>query len=271
MKKLLGKPLSEKDRDGIARMREEGGSVNLVCILSPDSDDSVSYLHQIERLAEKTGTKIDKLFVSDAETASRAVSRIEKPKGRDSFIILRPIPLIDDSIALKLDSRRDPDCFGSLRRSEIYSWGKDVYLPATARSVMRLIESSGIETKGKKALVIGRSLSVGLPVFHALMRADALVSLAHSKVSPKTLKEEARRSDILVLASGHRGLIDETCIHDGQVIIDCGFHASDRGGDLGFVPNESIQGFYTPVPGGVGPLTVVSLLHNAYSMLRGVK
>ena len=267
MTPLLGKPLAKRDEESVARMREAIGTINLCCIYDPASADAVSYLHQLQATGRMLQTAVEPIACSSLAEAWKIKQRLTHPNPLDSFVVLRPLPFADSELISLLPAERDPDCLGAAARSAIYSGDKNLLLPGTARSVMELVAATGVAIRGRRALVIGRSLSVGLPIFNALMRADAFVSLAHSKVSPAQIAAAAREADIIVLASGKRGLVPPESIRAGQIIIDCGYHASDRGGDLGFVPPEDLPGFYTPVPGGVGPLTAVSLFYNAYSEL----
>ena len=139
-------------------------------------------------------------------------------------------------------------------------------LPGTAKSVISLLNNYEIDVKGKKALIIGRSISVGMPIFLALQRMGAFCSLAHSKVSVADIKKASLESDIIVLASGQRNLIGSEDISKKAIVIDCGYH-SDGKGDIDFVPNCE---YFTPVPGGVGPMTIASVIKSGY-YLRTLK
>lgn len=264
MTPLLGKPLAEELSQRVLGLAEKVGHIRLVCFYDPASKEAEAYLRQLQRTGKKLKTEVVGFPVESDEDVDGARELIDRPEDC-SFAVLRPLRFGAERLS-ELPFCRDPDCSSSRRKARIYSGDRDAFIPATARSVMALIESTGIGLKGKSALVIGRSPSVGFPVFNALMRRDCFVSLAHSKVSAQDIGRRARESDILVLASGVRGLVGMEDIRPGQVIVDCGYSASDGKGDLGFVPDESIPGWYTPVPGGVGPLTAVSLFLNAYEM-----
>jgi methylenetetrahydrofolate dehydrogenase (NADP+)/methenyltetrahydrofolate cyclohydrolase len=138
------------------------------------------------------------------------------------------------------------------------------YLSGTSSSVKRLIDFYQIPVRGKKTLVVGRSVSVGLPIALMMMKYDALISVVHSKIAPEVISEYAKKSDIIILAAGKRGLVNQKDISLGQVVIDCGYQ-EDGKGDLGFVPDCA---YFTPVPGGVGPVTISALVLNALNLLK---
>ena len=268
MDRLLGKPLAEKLLSKALELRSELGPIRLTCFLDPHSPESLDYLKQLKRVGETLKTDVVSFPIETETDVKRALALIKKPQPIGSFAALRPLSVKGVSALYELPFDRDPDCSSSLRKAQIYDGDPKAFLPATARAVMTLIDSTGINLTGRRALVVGRSPSVGLPVFHALMRRDCFASLAHSKVSIEDIRYRARESDVIVMASGVRGLISLDDLRSGQIIVDCGYSSADGMGDLGFVPPTEMPGFYTPVPGGVGPLTAISMFLNAYEMMR---
>lgn len=263
---LLGRPLALEDRAEIARMREAEGSLDLICVGDFNIPESSAYFDQIAKLGKILKTPVFRIDLNSCGDLADAIAKLAVPPENRSFLFLRPFDRRFASYATAIDPSQDPDRYSLRASADLYE-GKIAFLPATARAALRLIRSVLPDLKGKRALVIGRSVSVGLPIFHALMREGAFCSLAHSQVAPTDIADCARSSDIVVLASGKQGLISPADLREGQVIIDCGFHP-DGQGDLGFIPPVELSGYYTPVPGGVGPLTVVSLFHNAYALRK---
>lgn len=257
--------------------------LNFFIFYDNKNEASVSYVSQIEKFWDRMGIKnritkvpycpkaaaikiLEEIAATEAEEQDLLENENieEEDLSRFAVLFVNPIPkkYVDDFTPYVESNANDPDFAGMWERGCFYS-GDDDYLPATPRSVLKLITSAGVDLTGKKALVIGRSKAVGLPVALGLLHKNMQVTLVHSKITPEDIKKAASQSDVIVLASGVRGLVDKDSLKPGQIIIDCGYH-SDGMGDLGFVPDEKMPGFYTPGVGGVGPLTVAELLVNCW-------
>lgn len=156
--------------------------------------------------------------------------------------------------------KKDVDMLSTLAAGRLMR-GDIRFLPATAGSVKNIIENLNINLTGKKALVIGRSPSVGSPIFWYLQKSNATVTLAHSKTKIEDLKKAAKDSDLVILAAGVQLLKPED-IKENAIIIDCGYN-QDGQGDLSFIPENAS---YTPVPGGVGPVTTITLITNSLNL-----
>jgi methylenetetrahydrofolate dehydrogenase (NADP+)/methenyltetrahydrofolate cyclohydrolase len=162
-----------------------------------------------------------------------------------------------------MDPDYDPDMMTIANRGHLYD-GDLTCLPAIVQAVKTIVTDYALNLEGKKCLIVGRSHSVGMPLFQYFLSSNAATTVVHSKVSNEVINAMASEADIIVLASGHPGIIKRTSYRPTQTVIDCGFSAG--GGDLGFIPNEGELEAYTPVPGGVGALTSYCLLLNAIAL-----
>lgn len=211
---------------------------------------------------------------SETESESKIIAQIQKlnqdpkysgiivqlplPKGLDKFTIL-------DAVA----KEKDVDGFGLFSQGLLFE-GRAGFLPATARGVLELIESTGTEIKGKNCVVVGRSLIVGQPVAKILQDKNATVTVCHSHT--KNLEFFTKNADILVVAVGIPNFIKGSMVKVGSVVIDVGINKVDGKivGDVDFSSVAKVANHLTPVPGGVGPLTVVSLLKNTADAFKKI-
>lgn len=254
---LKGIPVRKDDEARIASLGSLEDKIRFVLVVDKSKEDAYAYVRQIEKFLDKLSIPYLELAVDENAKASDYEDVFKDSKN--SIILARPLPkkFYDDALGL-IPYENDPDCLTAESGGHVLLG--DGILPATAMSVMRVLEFYGIDVRGKKALVVGRSQSVGLSIAMGLIHRDAFVSIAHSKVDHDELERMCGESDIVVLASGRRGLVSS--FRKDQIVIDCGYHASDNGGDLGFVPEDDFFEAYTPVPGGIGPLTISSLVTN---------
>lgn len=255
---LKGIPARKEDEERIKSLNLDSSKINFVLVVDESKQDALAYVKQIEKFLDKLSLSYEEVLVNENSNADDYKNKFQDKKN--TIILARPLPkaFITKAIGL-LPSENDPDCLSTESAGHIFLG--DGPLPATAMSVMKVLDFYNIDVTGKKALVIGRSQSVGLPIALGLLKRNALVSIAHSKVDAMTLDRMCSEADIVVLASGQRGLV--STFKKGQILIDCGYHAQDNGGDLGFVPQEDQFDAYTPVPGGIGPLTISSLVVSA--------
>lgn len=201
----------------------------------------------------------------------RILHRLGQDPLLDGIILDLPVPQHLDALRLTEAIAQDKDVEGvsSANLGKFYaekSFARlkesEALLPCTAIAIVSLLLETGVEPRGKDALVIGRSTIVGRPTAHLLSTLDATVTLAHSRT--RDLARHARAADILVSAAGQAGLVRGDWIKPGAIVLDAGVHRQGRGvrGDCDFESVKEVAGFLTPVPGGVGPLTVTFLLYN---------
>lgn len=229
--------------------------VSFLLLGNPEALESVAYLNSIARTLQKLNIPYSK-FLSNSYTELK--TQLEDSSAFSSIVIARPLKLKQEEDLIELiPENKDADMLKTVQRGKLLQ-GDINFLPATARSAVTLINSLGLDLKGKKAVVIGRSISVGYPIFLTLVKMNLSATLLHSYSAKEDIESFVKEADVLVLATGQE-VVKPSYIKDGAIIIDCGYN-SEGLGDLRFTPTNAI---YTPVPGGVGPLTIVSLIQNA--------
>lgn len=261
---LLGKPIKEKIVDDIRSRISKGQMINAYIISNPNSFEASSYKKLVSDLLTKLGIKVTDSQISSQEEAEEAISEANKDKLASVFIC-RPLMVEDENRIIELvPASADADMLTSVNSGRLYK-GDMNYLTGTSSSVEAIIDYYNIPVQGRKVFIIGRSISVGLPIGLMMLKKNGMVTYAHSKISLDDLRQEARKTDILVLASGKRGLIRKEDINPRGIVIDCGYQ-EDGKGDLGFDPECQM---FTPVPGGVGPITISLLILNAFKLKFG--
>ena len=182
----------------------------------------------------------------------------------DGILVQLPLPKHIDEEKVIDTIARDKDVDGFHPGNVASLWlGEDCIVPCTPAGIMRLIDSTGIELKGKNAVVVGRSNIVGKPMAKLLLDRHATVTIAHSRTAD--LGAVCRNADVLVVAVGKAGLVDGTMIKPGAIVIDVGMNRNAEGklcSDVDFASAEPVAGWITPVPGGVGPMTIACLMQN---------
>lgn len=230
--------------------------------LDKDNVDCVSYLSSIKKLLDSFSVPYTIGYYDKEKTEEENLTLFKNGLSPEhSVLLLRPLPIRDEKKFIDaIPSSSDPDMLSDINRGLLFS-GDLNYLPATAKSVKTILDYYSIETENKNAVVIGRSLSLGLPCFELMNRKNSNVVLLHSKTGEEQRNRYLKDADIIILASGHSGLVKKELLKKDVTIIDCGF--SSMCGDLGFAVNEEDDINYTPVPGGVGALTSYCLISNA--------
>lgn len=241
----------------------ELAKLKFLLVGNPNQQESNYYLDSVK----KTLRSLNISFAELASDQSQVIAKeIRCSEDFTSIIVARPLGLLEEEKLIELiPPLKDADMLTTYSAGRLLR-GDLNYLPATAQAVKTLIESRNFDLSGKKALVIGRSPSVGTPIFWCLSKMNATVTLAHSRTPLDDLRRLAKESDLVVTACGQKLLRPED-IKSGSLIIDCGYDSSGCG-DLPFEPTNAD---YTPVPGGVGPLTVVCLISNALFLYKQSK
>lgn len=273
---LAGKPVAEAVREDVKQrvemLGERGKPVGLATLLVGDDEASQVYVGGKHRAAEAAGmVSIDERLPSDAsqDDVRDAVRRLNEDDAVDGIIVQLPLPEeLDGEAAVELiDPRKDADGLHphSLGRLVL---GRPGPVPATPSGIMELLSYYGIETGGRRAVIVGRSFLVGRPMALLLgaKGVDATVSQAHSRTD--SLPELCREADILVAAIGKPRAITVDYVKPGATVIDVGINRLEEGlvGDVDFDAVVDVAGGITPVPGGVGPLTIACLLRNTVSL-----
>lgn len=274
---LSGRELAARRRKALAarvsRLREAGITPGLATVLVGDDPASAVYVRNKIKACEATGIRSFHHHLPAQTSQGELLQRLES-LNHDPQVhgILVQLPLpegIDDNAVLQaIDPAKDSDGFHPFNLGRMFQQKRlDVEtttlpLPCTPAGCMLLIKESGVDISGKEAVVLGRSTIVGKPMAHLLLSADATVTICHSRT--RNLPEVLRRADILVLAVGRARMVTGEMVKPGSVVIDVGINRTDNGltGDADFASVSATAGYVTPVPGGVGPMTVQMLLEN---------
>lgn len=260
---LYGAPVAdailEKTRVKISRLAAQGCQPRLAILRSSPAEDQLAYERSARKCCERLGIAVDSVQAEPA-ALTHAVDAINRDDGIHGCLILRPLPAgADDAVLDMLSPEKDVDCASSASLGMLFSGRGGGFKPCTALSCIALLEHYGIELQGARAVVIGRSLSVGKPLAVMLEQRNATVTLCSR--STRDLAALCREADILVAAAGRGGLVDAGFTRPGQVILDVGINSAG-GKTVGDVDIDSvapIAGAVTPVPGGVGAVTTALL------------
>ena len=276
--KALAAEIRSEVKTQVAALAEKGVSTALAVILV--GDDSASQVYVRNKIKACADTGIRSLeFRMPAETTQQQllakIAELNADESVDGILVQLPLPkqINADAVISAIDPAKDVDGFHVANAGALVT-GKQGFVPCTPFGVMRLIEKSGVNPRGKSAVIVGRSNIVGKPMALLLLAADATVTVAHS--CTPDLSAVTRNADILVAAVGRAKLIKADMVKPGAVVIDVGMNRDENGklcGDVDFSEVKAIAGSITPVPGGVGPMTIAMLMQNtvlAAQMRRGI-
>lgn len=276
--KALAAEIRSEVKTQVAALAEKGVSTALAVILV--GDDSASQVYVRNKIKACADTGIRSLeFRMPAETTQQQllakIAELNADEGVDGILVQLPLPkqINADAVISAIDPVKDVDGFHVANAGALVT-GKQGFVPCTPFGVMRLIETSGVNPRGKSAVIVGRSNIVGKPMALLLLAADATVTVAHSRTPD--LSAVTRNADILVAAVGRAKLIKADMVKPGAVVIDVGMNRDENGklcGDVDFAEVKEVAGSITPVPGGVGPMTIAMLMQNtvlAAQMRRGI-
>lgn len=276
--KALAAEIRSEVKTQVAALAEKGVSTALAVILV--GDDSASQVYVRNKIKACADTGIRSLeFRMPAETTQQQllakIAELNAHESVDGILVQLPLPkqINADAVISAIDPAKDVDGFHVANAGALVT-GKQGFVPCTPFGVMRLIEKSGVNPRGKSAVIVGRSNIVGKPMALLLLAADATVTVAHSRTPD--LSAVTRNADILVAAVGRAKLIKADMVKPGAVVIDVGMNRDENGklcGDVDFAEVKEIAGSITPVPGGVGPMTIAMLMQNtvlAAQMRRGI-
>ena len=265
--KALAAEIRSEVKTQVAALAEKGVSTALAVILV--GDDSASQVYVRNKIKACADTGIRSLeFRMPAETTQQQllakIAELNADESVDGILVQLPLPkqINADAVISAIDPAKDVDGFHVANAGALVT-GKQGFVPCTPFGVMRLVEKSGVNPRGKSAVIVGRSNIVGKPMALLLLAADATVTVAHSRTPD--LSAVTRNADILVAAVGRAKLIKADMVKPGAVVIDVGMNRDENGklcGDVDFAEVKEIAGSITPVPGGVGPMTIAMLMQN---------
>ncbi|MDN4619647.1 bifunctional methylenetetrahydrofolate dehydrogenase/methenyltetrahydrofolate cyclohydrolase FolD [Paenibacillus sp. PsM32] len=268
---INGKQIAEDIREGIRQEMEQlkttGFQPGLAVVLVGEDPASQVYVRHKEKACHDLGyySEVHRLpSTTSQEELLAMVDRLNKQENINGILVQLPLPeqIEEKAIINAISPEKDVDGFHPISVGNLVI-GDDSLLPCTPAGVIELIKRAGVEISGKHAVVIGRSNIVGKPVSLLLQRENATVTMCHSRTS--NMKELAKQADILVVAIGKANFVDASYIKPGAVVIDVGVNRLDNGklaGDVDFESAKQVSGPITPVPGGVGPMTITMLMQN---------
>lgn len=269
-----GKALAAKMQAALeektARLKAEKGLVpGLVVILVGEDPASQVYVRNKERSALSAGFRSEVVRVPASISEEELLELIERYNQDDAWhgiLVQLPLPahISEEKVLLAIDPDKDVDGFHPTNMGKFWS-GHPVMIPSTPAGIMEMFKEYQIDLEGKTALVIGRSNIVGKPMAQLLLDANATVTIAHSRT--KNLAELARQADILVVAIGRGHFVTKEFVKPGAVVIDVGMNRDENGkliGDVKYDEVADLASHITPVPGGVGPMTITMLMEQTY-------
>lgn len=244
----------------------------LAVIIVGEDPASRIYVNLKRKKAQELGIKSIVEQMPTATSQQELLNKIEQLNNDNevnAILVQLPLPSHIDTKAVleKIDPLKDVDCFHPYNMGRIATGTKPYVYPCTPKGIIRLLEYYNIPPQGKHAVVIGRSNIVGRPVAQMLLNENATVTICHSKTA--NLAEITKTADILISAVGQKNLVKPDMVKEGVVVIDVGMNRTDEGklcGDVDFYGVEPKASFITPVPGGVGPMTICSLMQNTFDL-----
>jgi len=276
---ISGKELSKEVRQQVkleveALKAKYKAVPHLVVILVGNDPASESYVTAKERACIKAGMKSTLIRKEDTISESELLELIQslnEDTGVHGLLVQLPLPkhIDENKVIDAIDYKKDVDGFHPLNIAYMHM-GRDAIYPATPSGIITMLKSKNIELKGKDAIVIGRSNIVGKPVAMLLLKEHATVTIAHSRTVD--LAGKCKNADIIIAAVGKPNMVTKDMVKPGAVIIDVGVNRVEGKlvGDVDFDAVKDIASYITPVPGGVGPMTITTLLQNTIKTFKGL-
>ena len=269
-KRLLGKEvtaaLNERIKADAEALKAKGVNPTLCIIRVGENESDISYERGATKRCETLGVACEKILLPEDVSQEELLATIDKVNKNDQIhgvLLFRPLPKhLDQSVIENaLDPAKDVDCMTDGSMSGVFT-GKNVgFPPCTPQACMEILDHYGIDCTGKKAVVVGRSLDVGKPAAMMLIKKNATVTVCNTRTVD--MPSVVREADIVIVAAGRAGVVDDTYLRAGQVVIDVGINVNAEGklcGDVDFEKAEPIVEAITPVPGGVGSVTTSVLV-----------
>ncbi len=271
MKLIDGKAISQQIKDEVkekvAALKSEGKERTLAVILVGNDPASTVYVGNKKKACEYTGIRSESYELDESTSQEELLALIDKLNNREDIngiLVQLPLPaqIEEKAVINAISPEKDVDGFHPVSVGRL-SIGEKGFLPCTPAGVIELLKRSGIEIAGKRCVVVGRSNIVGKPMALLMLRENATVTICHSRT--ENLKEVCKQADILIAAVGKPKMIDRSYVREGAVVIDVGIHRLEGKklcGDVDFEDVKDVVSAITPVPGGVGPMTIAMLMKN---------
>ena len=272
--KLVSSELRLNVKKDVEEIKSKYGLIpGLAVIIVGDNPASRVYVRNKKRACEEAGINSYEISLPENTTEKQLLSEIEKlnKDGNVHGILVQlPLPahISEDNVINAIDPAKDVDAFHPVNVGKIMT-GKYSFLPCTPAGVISLLDYYNVDLSGKKCVVLGRSNIVGKPMAHLLMERNATVTVCHSKTL--NINDELLRADVIVVAIGRPEFLKGNSVKEGAVVIDVGINRTAEGklvGDVDFKSVSEKASLITPVPGGVGPMTITTLLQNTLTAFK---
>lgn len=271
--KAISAQIKEELKEKVAKMKEEGMEVTLAVIQVGNDPASSVYVGNKKKACAYIGIRSLAYELEEDTSQEDLLALIEELNGRkdvNGILVQLPLPghIDEDTVIRAISPKKDVDGFHPQSVGALCI-GQPGFVSCTPAGIIQLLKRSGIGIEGKECVVIGRSNIVGKPMALLLLRENATVTVAHSRT--KDLKEVAKRADILIVAVGRPKMITKEYIKEGAVVIDVGIHRNEENklcGDVDYEDVSPVCSAITPVPGGVGPMTIAMLMNNCVESVK---
>ena len=265
--KAISLEIKQEVKKEVEKLQKNGVFPCLAVVLVGENSASKVYVNNKKKACEVCGISSLSYELPESTTEAELLELIQKlneDKKINGILVQLPLPKhIDESkVILAISPEKDVDCFHPQNVGALHTGGKG-FLPCTPAGILELIKRSGYDLTGKECVVIGRSNIVGKPVAMLLLKENGTVTICHSKT--KNLPEVCKRADIIVVATGKRNTLTKDMVKEGAIVIDVGMNRNEEGklcGDVDFENVKEKVEAITPVPGGVGPMTIAMLMKN---------
>lgn len=274
--KELAKKIRKELKKEVAELKEQGINPKLAVIMVGDNSASQVYVRNKSKACEKAGIDFEE-FLFDKDTSEeellKTIKKLNDDKNIHGILLQSPVPKhIDINKAFRtISPEKDVDGFNPINVGNLCI-GEDCFISCTPYGIVKILEEYNIETEGKEAVILGRSNIVGKPMIQCLLNKNCTVTVCHSRT--KDIENIIKRADIIIAAIGKSKFVKKEMIKDGAVVIDVGINRLDDGtivGDVDFDEVSKNASYITPVPGGVGPMTIAMLLSNLVKAAKNLK
>ena len=267
--KLISAQIKDECKEKVALLKEKGIEVTLAVIQVGEDPASSVYVNNKKKACEYIGANSLSYNLKEDSTQEELLNLIDDLNNDEKvngILVQLPLPKYfdEDEVIRRINPDKDVDGFHPINVGRL-SIGEKGFVSCTPAGIIQLLKRSNVEIEGKECVIIGRSNIVGKPMSMLMLRENATVTICHSRT--KNLSEVTKRADILIVAIGKPKMIDASYVKEGAVVIDVGIHRPDPDskklcGDVDFESVEPVAGKITPVPGGVGPMTIAMLMSN---------
>ncbi|SDI88183.1 methylenetetrahydrofolate dehydrogenase (NADP+) / methenyltetrahydrofolate cyclohydrolase [Lachnospiraceae bacterium G41] len=267
--KLISAQIKDECKEKVALLKEKGIEVTLAVIQVGEDPASSVYVSNKKKACEYIGANSLSYNLKEDSTQEELLELIDKLNNDDKvngILVQLPLPkhFNEDEVIRRINPDKDVDGFHPINVGRL-SIGEKGFVSCTPAGIIELLKRSNVEIEGKECVIIGRSNIVGKPMSMLMLRENATVTVCHSRT--KNLSDVTKRADILIVAIGKPKMIDSSYVKEGATVIDVGIHRVDPNskklcGDVDFESVEPVAGKITPVPGGVGPMTIAMLMSN---------